>query len=488
MYIKDIISTGYVNPSLYYPVTHIFQTEIFEVTGIDFNLLLKLTPLIFNGLFAVFMYILAKYLLKDDKQAIIVAIFACTISNGWFGCFTPNALVNSIFPLAAYIFLKFFFDGSRSSGALLLLMTILLPPFHILPTIAFIIIILGITLSSLIIRRQAVIARLKHRLNGIFMIVMLTICSILWISNFGIWNWTIRLMVNFLSLGYSSNYDTLSGKISYAQGYGYNVIDHLLKMYGSTAIFILFVVVSLPLLLREVNKTKNNLLYMYVPLFLIVALIGTFMVTSTNFDPNRFIFFIICMGMIFAGYFLYNVLAYAKKASNILMKCSVFILAFALTMMIIFNNINILYPSPYLLLSSYQSTKSDICGMSWSLDNYNDDLGITSITLWPYRYVHYFYDIASVKKINMTSLERPEGLTVPYHFGYDKSNTLSSSFDTDLYLITTARDLTIYTEIFPGMADLRFNESDFVKINKDKSLNKLYSNGEFDNWLLKNNR
>ena len=146
------------------------------------------------------------------------------------------------------------------------------------------------------------------------------------------------------------------------------------------------------------------------------------------------------------------------------MKCSVFILAFALTMMIIFNNINILYPSPYLLLSSYQSTKSDICGMNWSLDNYNDKLGITSITLWPYRYVHYFYDIASVKKFNMTSLERPEGLTVPYHFGYDKSNTLSSSFDTDLYLITTARDLTIYTDIFPGMADMRYNESDFIKI------------------------
>lgn len=488
MYIKDIISTGYVNPSLYYPIAHIFQTEIFAVTAIDFNLLLKLTPLIFNGLFAVFMYVLAKYVLKNDQQAIIVAIFACTISNGWYDCFTPNALVNSIFPLVAFIFLKFFFEGHNESGALVLLMATLLPPFHILPSIAFIIIILGITLSSLVIRRQAVIAMLKHRLNGIFMLVILTIWSIGWISNFGIWKWTINLMVNFLSLGYSSNYEIMSGKLSSAQGYGYNVMDHLLKLYGCTILFIIFVIVSLPLLLREVNKTKNNLLYMYLPLLMMVALIGLFTVTGTNFDPNRFIFFIVCIGIIFAGYLLYNVLTCAKKVNNVLIKCSVFILALALTMVIIFNNINALYPSPYLLVSSYQSTKSDISGMQWSLDNYNDKLGITSITLWPYRYVHYFYDIATVKDFNMTSLERPDGLTVPYHFGYDKSDTLSSSFDTDLYLITTAKDLTIYTDIFPGMADLRYNESDFLKIKTDKSLDRIYSNGEFNNWLLKHDR
>jgi hypothetical protein len=122
--------------------------------------------------------------------------------------------------------------------------------------------------------------------------------------------------------------------------------------------------------------------------------------------------------------------------------------------------------------------------MQWSLDNYDGKLGITSTTLWPYRYVHYFYDIGSWKNFNMTSLQRPEDLTVPYHFGYDKSNTLSSSFDTDLYLITTARDLTIYTDIFPEMADLRYNESDFLKINQDKSLSKIYSSGEFNNWML----
>jgi hypothetical protein len=396
--------------------------------------------------------------------------------------------VNSIFPLVAYIFLRFFFESSKDSGALLLLVTALLPPFHILPSIAFIIIILGITLSSLIIRRQAVFDRLKYRSNGIFIFVILAIWSIIWICNFGIWKWTIKLMVNFMSLGYSSNYEVLTGKISYAQGYGYNIIEHLLKLYGSTVIFILFVIVSLPLLVREVNKTKNVLLYLFIPLLLIAALIGTFMATGTNFDPNRFIFFIVCLGMIFAGYFLYHVLAYAKKVDNILLKGSVFILAFALTMVIIFNNINILYPSPYLLVSSYQSTKSDICGMHWSLDNYDDKLGITSITLWPYRYVHYFYAIGSVKNFNMTNLQRPEYLTVPYHFGYDKNDTLSSSFDTDLYLITTARDLTIYTEVFPGMADLRFNESDFSKIEKDKSLDKIYASGEFNNWLLKNDR
>jgi hypothetical protein len=34
------------------------------------------------------------------------------------------------------------------------------------------------------------------------------------------------------------------------------------------------------------------------------------------------------------------------------------------------------------------------------------------------------------------------------------------------------------------MADLRFNESDFRKIDQDASLSKIYSNGEFNNWML----
>jgi hypothetical protein len=69
---------------------------------------------------------------------------------------------------------------------------------------------------------------------------------------------------------------------------------------------------------------------------------------------------------------------------------------------------------------------------------------------------------------------------VPWHFGYDKHHTLSTLYTNEMDMIITQKDRLQYVDLFPDMAELRFTERDFERLDYDPGISFLYSNGGFD--------
>lgn len=51
-------------------------------------------------------------------------------------------------------------------------------------------------------------------------------------------------------------------------------------------------------------------------------------------------------------------------------------------------------------------------------------------------------------------------------------------------MVITKLGRLLYTKLWPKLAELRFYESDFEKLNYDISVDKLYSNGGMDVWKI----
>jgi len=72
----------------------------------------------------------------------------------------------------------------------------------------------------------------------------------------------------------------------------------------------------------------------------------------------------------------------------------------------------------------------------------------------------------------------------PWHFGYDRFPSISTSYNRETNLIITQRDKGIYTDYFPDLAQYRFTVHDFERLNDDSGISHLYSNGGFDLWNI----
>ncbi len=61
-------------------------------------------------------------------------------------------------------------------------------------------------------------------------------------------------------------------------------------------------------------------------------------------------------------------------------------------------------------------------------------------------------------------------------FGYDENDSLGEYYSDDIYLVSTNKDKIIYEEVVPDVAHLRFIDNDFIQLDNDNTVLKLYEN------------
>ena len=76
-----------------------------------------------------------------------------------------------------------------------------------------------------------------------------------------------------------------------------------------------------------------------------------------------------------------------------------------------------------------------------------------------------------------------KGLSIPAHFGYDRHLTLADWYSADTYLVFVERD-KIIQEVLPEVPAFKFNPGDFEELAHDRNVDKLYTNGGFDTYLI----
>jgi len=137
-----------------------------------------------------------------------------------------------------------------------------------------------------------------------------------------------------------------------------------------------------------------------------------------------------------------------------------------------------LYTSPYIKQLNHQVTHMEIEGMTW-LFNYKDrTIKTIEIVTCVNRHADAILGHSWDEKRDDISTGFDVNRIIPDHFNYTHYETLGESFVHDNYATISKYDRLSYTTVWKMVG--RFNENDFEILNFDKTVNKLYSNGEFE--------
>ena len=487
--IKQIISDGHIPRALVYPITHTYTTELSQILNMNLISLHKLIPLFFGLLYVVFMYLFAKSILSGKGQVILATVASCTLIQGWYLNLTPNHLSNLLFPMLLFILVKVFTTRKLQWEILLLIMVFLYPPFHPVPTLALMITLIALWLPK---RAFALINKDRSQTNnegmGRFnatLLLILCVWGISWISSFYVWDRTIRNIHTLMAEGGPTHLSKLTEKITYAEGYGYSVIEQIFKVHSGTFIFIILTLICLPILWKEIrtnDKEINNLFSWYGPLSVIALFILMLYFFNVGFGPLRVLVYVVVICAIFTGFILYEIIEKIRYINRDYLSMLALALVIILLVGVSMNGMLKLYPSPYIVSSSWQTTQTEVEGMNWFF--HNRDLAIKMSGMSAQ---HRFADLLLTpeeKREQKIPWRLAEELRVPYHFGYNNYSSLSASYNKEVYLGLTQRDKSIYVDVLPEIAELRWYLNDFEKLEYDRGVDKLYTSGGFDVWYV----
>lgn len=490
-YIKEIINVGHIPGVVIYPIIHIYLSEIVFFTGLDLVFLHKLMPLIFSTLFILYMYIFAKTVFSNTAAALLVGVISCTIfRTDFYLNLIPNGLSSLLLPLALFVIFKYLYQRDLVWAIPLSILVILYPVFHPVPTMFIGLVFLTLWISHIIPeivrcirKRKVTIPDLKnYRFKLILPLLVMLTWFTFWISSFRIWDNTVRsIFQTIFSEGTSSESMDLMDTISYAQGYGYSVIEIGIKQYGVVMILFALSILAVLLLLRNLYHGRYNrsLLSLLGPFGVLSIVMPVLFLFDLPFNAFRFLHAFMILMSILSAYALYYILRY-KRGFSLLGRTS---FAAVLVIMVIsglfLGSLLTLYPSPYNLGTSYQNTQSEVVGMEYVYDHRDVTTPLTGITIAPGRFAGALLTPGE-RAIQRLPTYLNDQNRVPWHFGYDNHSSLSSIYDRETDLVINQRDKVLYTNIFPDMAQHRFTNQDFEQLKIDPGVEAVYSNGEFD--------
>ena len=487
--IKETLNTGHVPTSLIYPITHIYLSEIIFTTDLDLVLLHKIIPFIFSILFILYMYIFAKTVFHDSVAALLIGIVSCTtFRTDFYLNLIPSGLSSLLLPLVLFILFKCMYPRCLAWAVPRSILVIFYPVFHPVSTMFIGLVLLTLWIPHMILgiaqyihERKITLPDLEYY-KSMFMRPFLTlfIWFLFWISSFRVWDITVRkIYQSIFGEGAPSEAMELMNKVSYAQGYGYSVIEIGIKQYGTLMILFVLSVLAVLLILKNLDHGRYNesLLLLSGPFVALLILIPVLFLFSLPFNAFRFLHPLTILMLILSAYTLYTILIYKRGTS--LLPGTTFRAVFVAMIIsgLFLGNMLTLYPSPYDLGTSYQNTHSEVAGMEYFFDHRNITTPLTGISVAPGR----FADLLLTPE-RRTILRLPMYLEdhVPWHFGYDTNSSLSSAYDKETDLVIMPKDRVIYTDIFPDMAKHRFTKQDFQQLEIDPGVDALYSNGVFD--------
>lgn len=485
--INYINYNGYIPSNLFYPITHIYVAEQSQILGINIMILNKLIPLFFGLMYVPFMYLFAKSILPENGQAILATVASAAFTHSWYLTTTPNHLSNLLFPFLLFVLIKSSRNQKMSWKALFLIMAFLYPVLHPVPSIALIILLATMWIPEKIFnvakKKTVIYSNHLSKINFVLLSTMF-VWGISWISSFGVWKTMIKNIYRLINEDTPSHVSELANQVTYAQGYGYNVYEQIFKVMGGSLIYIILALSCFPIIWREVQSKKNIIpvFQLYGPFFTLGLFTLCLFFLNLSFGPLRMIIYIDIISATIVGFILYEIVKKSQKAKKKYIPKFVSVIIIILLVGVSIGGAMKLYPSPYILETSRHTTQYEVEGMDWTFNYRNLNVDISRISIVPRRFAALLLTPEKAKMQNVTYYSVQP---IPqFHFGYDKNPLVSHSYENDIYLALTTRDESIYTDIFPDMADIRWNTSDFEKLEHDPSINKLYSNYGFDLWFI----
>jgi len=490
--IKDINIFNHIGEDNFYPIFHIWINSIENMTNIPSIIIMKYVPSFLSILLILFLYLLATVIFLNKKYVIFTIMFVSIPCIGYYLSAVPNGFSFIFFPLILFLYFKRATNDKRIEIKILLIMFLIVLPFsHPLTTIMLIIYFITIELSFKIYHHRKKDINKKYKFE-IFPVLLISILFSWWLISFPIFKRNIYFFILWTKMELSP---VTSQVITSFDKLGLSFFDRILlfiKLYGINILLIAFALIAIIQIFKSYYKKTNSNTNQEKILFSIIFclfssgfLILLFITTGDpNFQPIRSLTFIFLITLLLASYGAYNIFRktkfYSPKKSIIIIIFFIFLLSASSI-----NTIFSLYDSPYVFQPNRQVTDSHISGLNYFFNL--KDPSVISVTLSsssPWRFAQMIFGKKAAD--NRTDFNKYQAWTVVAdHFGYLNNTYLGRTYQDDKYLIIEKVFMLSYTDLWTAIN--RYNKDDFIMLNYDPTVNKIFSNGNVDIRFINHN-
>lgn len=484
-FVKDILQGGDYSTSNFYPITHVLNAQNILITDVADHFILNLSTSIISILFIIFTYLLATAILPKRGQQVMATLIAAAVMIGGIYNFLlmPNGW--SVFLLPLLFFLYFKQQDNKIYTIPFLIVLVMYPFFHVLTGLMIAVVFLLFAIMGRVLlffeKRSNRPLPLKKPPPIIFPFMIVLAILIPWTLAFNTFHLNLRVIWEQITSGAPGAIGETEGILSKLGLQSFDIVILYLKLYGALTILIILTVVGLILIWRRMRKNSTNyslapLLYMGVISLFFGFLYFLYFVGAPGLsaiDAERMLAYCMLFTPLLAAVCLYR-LAYLIK-----LRYLSFVFIFIILIVTAGMSIRDVYYSPYNIKPNLQISASTMQGAEWFVESKEQDSMVDTLETKtnPRRLADAIlgYDKAR---------ERSDfrGPTVPDHFGYDVNSVFGQGISKNAFLVLSDIDQITYTSIWEAVG--RFKEEDFEQLEKDPTVDKLYSNGECKIYLI----
>jgi hypothetical protein len=317
-------------------------------------------------------------------------------------------------------------------------------------------------------------------------VLIILVIFLPWLLSFPCFHLNIRSLYAAMTTGHSPDVIAQMGsRLDKIGLHGFEFVKLVIKMMGDDIIFLALSFIAAIILLKSYKnhtmiKSNENLVILLGITFVIgityVAYLFNIIPGLGNIGSQRLLAYLVLFTPIFVGFsFQY----FLSKRRNYITASLCIVIIMTASIISILS----IYPSPYIIRPNPEVTQMDMHGFEWFVDYKSRNIGCTCIMSPPYRFADAILGNTEEDKRSDIGHRAP---AIPDHFNYTCYETLGESYKKDRYAAITKMDKVIYDTVWEVVG--RFHKEDFEKLENDKSVDKLYSNGECDVWYIYTNK
>ncbi|MDD4330848.1 MAG: hypothetical protein PHU28_00695 [Methanosarcinaceae archaeon] len=462
----QIATSGHFAEWDIYPASHIIGASISLLSNLEAHETSFLISGIFSLMFIAGMLLFSRQLIKNSCINSIILPSAFILYTGTYNFLNvPHALFFAMIPLFLYCFIKYLqSEGKVSASIIFILLTLILPITH--PFIAF--------LSIFLFLYHMVLEKYYKRKQGLKTISQTSFMVLVFaFAGWFIYNNTLLVKFRRNFQGFIQKitvpvYYETTGKLATINLDAAELFKLCTVYYGRYIIPTLFILISVPLLLKNKLYTKKKALK-NLPYFILLYLVLLFVqmilllnpIISHQSDRITNLNFIVYAQVPLFAYSLYVLFFQNKNKRNGIIVAGILTCVWSLSLFGCFD-------SPNVYKTNVALTQNEVDGMDWFF-KVNEDLSVSV----PLSQINRFDDLFNNQK------RIPKIKKLPDHFGYTNNTATFTKINLnpneETYVIILAMDEFLYQKV-PGYSNIgRYNKNDFLRFRKDISINKIYT-------------
>ena len=473
-----VLSSGHFHEGNRYPIIHILAAQVAQICGLSSNLVIEFLPLLFSILFTGCSYLLAGVVLPTKSQAMLAGAGATTLFFGYFHVAAyPQGLSMMALPLIFYFYFRRSANHSLSFRLLFVILLLFFPFFHPATALVLIVCLAGVEVAKTAWRLRvqgSLIFRKSFKITAEPTLISL-ITFFTWVSAFGFFGAAIQNTLLWLrgEIEMVPRVTEIQNLFA-SQGLGtLQQMELALKLYGDNFIYLVLTLVALFIIIKGflIREEKiENLFVLLIPFLIsgpvwVLIFIATLQITLGRLLGSNAMMWTV---PVLVGFALQRVLEKAKRL-RVIIAASVLFCASLVAILGV-------YHSPLVLQPSWQIVLTDVYGTDWFLTHYDSESPFATLGVPPAYALSKMY--------------------IQDHFLYQEQSVLGASFTRNIYLLLTERFKIANSHPVLSRAmisDARlvrpgFTRKDFDQLERDPSVNKFYTNGEFDTFLIRSMR